>query len=741
MLTQWKAQLNRHRAALGGLAVLLVSLFVLAWVGVQTAREAQNISSYRILNDVYDTPLPLTEQPVRQEFTLTEEQTLYGVRLDFATYDRVCRGQVSVRLMQGDAEMAAAAVDAVTLLDNTFADVLLNGGRALQLGAGAYTLEVQFAPETEEDRLGLWYTPETQQDENGHALPLQKTGGTLAMQWIEEYSGHWFIRYYAVVAVLLLLALGLGWLMLFARPQKLWKVFAVQSAVLGLAFSLITPPMVAPDEYAHLAGSYALASSMLGQQPYDEEGQLLMRASDAVYMKAETGDAGVLAYKRMAEHLSDHVGAQQANTPAKARVSSTGVNLLYIPQALGIAAARLLGLGFFAMILLGRLCSLAVYVLLGSFAIAKIPRGKLLLLCTALLPMGLQLAASFSADTLVIGLAFALLAVCLRCVQQPVGKKELAELLVLSALIGPSKAIYVVLVGLVFMIPKESFGGKTRAILAKAGCCLAAACGWLVYNRGYFDYIYRDVDYMGVRRFAWKAALAVAVAPPPQKGAQSFDCGAGHSSSGVFADRVLYAFSYVGRADSGRNCGRDSAERRFHVYLYDRLHLPQSAGNRKNPFEYAGHAAARVDSGHSGVEPGRTNRIHGERKLGIRYWAGAGAAGGGYARRRGPAPGARLAALVACAFGSGRGSTFAVCLPDLDAHQLYRAVWRAGAVLPAGAPAGAAGVGRAARRLQTKQFGSAYGICRHCTVCAGDAAGIEHLCHFVIILDKNTNSI
>ena len=512
MLTQWKAQLNRHRAALGGLAVLLVSLFVLAWVGVQTAREAQNISSYRILNDVYDTPLPLTEQPVRQEFTLTEEQTLYGVRLDFATYDRVCRGQVSVRLMQGDAEMAAAAVDAVTLLDNTFADVLLNGGRALQLGAGAYTLEVQFAPETEEDRLGLWYTPETQKDESGNDLPLQKTGGTLAMQWIEEYSGHWFIRYYAVVAVLLLLALGLGWLMLFARPQKLWKVFAVQSAVLGLAFSLITPPMVAPDEYAHLAGSYALASSMLGQQPYDEEGQLLMRASDAVYMKAETGDAGVLAYKRMAEHLSDHVGAQQANTPAKARVSSTGVNLLYIPQALGIAAARLLGLGFFAMILLGRLCSLAVYVLLGSFAIAKIPRGKLLLLCTALLPMGLQLAASFSADTLVIGLAFALLAVCLRCVQQPVGKKELAELLVLSALIGPSKAIYVVLVGLVFMIPKESFGGKTRAILAKAGCCLAAACGWLVYNRGYFDYIYRDVDYMGVRRFAWKAALAVAVA-------------------------------------------------------------------------------------------------------------------------------------------------------------------------------------------------------------------------------------
>ena len=128
-------------------------------------------------------------------------------------------------------------------------------------------------------------------------------------------------------------------------------------------------------------------------------------------------------------------------------------------------------------VLLGRLCSLAVYTALGSFAIARIPRGKLLLLCAALLPMGLQLAASFSADTLVIGLAFAMLAVCLRCVEKPVKKAEFVQLLVLSALIGPSKAIYVVLVGLVFMIPQQSFGGKNKAIAAKGCCCLAATSG------------------------------------------------------------------------------------------------------------------------------------------------------------------------------------------------------------------------------------------------------------------------
>ena len=109
MLNRFKAQLHRHRTALGGLAVLLISLFVLAWVGIQTSRGAQNVSSYRMVNDVYDTvaelntaPNDAAPAPLRQRLVLQKPQQLYGVRLDFATYDRVCRGQVRVRLLQGE---------------------------------------------------------------------------------------------------------------------------------------------------------------------------------------------------------------------------------------------------------------------------------------------------------------------------------------------------------------------------------------------------------------------------------------------------------------------------------------------------------------------------------------------------------------------------------------------------------------------------------------------------------------
>lgn len=507
MLIRLKDILNRYRTALLGLAIFLVSLFVLVWIGLQTSREVRNVSSYRIVNDEYDTVLELGREPAVQTILLSEAQQIYGVRLDFSTYDRVCRGTLQVSLQNGNGStVGEAALQGTELLDNTFADVLLNGGQALELSAGEYTICLSFSPETDEDRLGVWYTPQTQQ-----SMALQ-TGGTLALQWIIEYSANWFPRFYAAAAVLMLAAVMIAWTMLCVRPQKLWKVFAVESAVLGMAFSLVTPPMVAPDEYAHLAGSYALASRMLGQTAYNEEGQLLMRACDAPYMKDETGDAGVLAYKRMAEHLSDRPGRQTADTPVDVRISATGINLLYIPQAAGTALARIMGLGFFAMLLMGRLCSLAVYTALGAFAVAHIPRGKTLLLCTGLLPMGLQLAASYSADTLVTGLAFAMLAVCMNCVYRQVRRRDIVLLLALSALIGPSKAIYVVLVGLVFMIPASGFSSRLCAVSVKLGCCAAAVLGWLACNRSYFDYIYRDVDYMGVQRFAWKAALALAAA-------------------------------------------------------------------------------------------------------------------------------------------------------------------------------------------------------------------------------------
>lgn len=111
------------------------------------------------------------------------------------------------------------------------------------------------------------------------------------------------------------------------------------------------------------------------------------------------------------------------------------------------------------MLLLGRLANLALYILLAGSAVRHLPRGKNLLFCVALLPMCLQLAASFSPDALVLGLAFALTALALECASQPgpVRVGQMAGLLALSALLAPCKAIYLGLAALCFGIPAGQF--------------------------------------------------------------------------------------------------------------------------------------------------------------------------------------------------------------------------------------------------------------------------------------------
>ena len=100
------------------------------------------------------------------------------------------------------------------------------------------------------------------------------------------------------------------------------------------------------------------------------------------------------------------------------------------------------------MLLLARLGSVAVFAALGALAVRLAPARKNVFFAAGLLPMALSLAGSVSADTLVNGLALVFTALCLRgllCTEQ-LGRAEQAGLLVLAALIGPMKAVYLVLV-------------------------------------------------------------------------------------------------------------------------------------------------------------------------------------------------------------------------------------------------------------------------------------------------------
>lgn len=530
-MMQWLRDFcRRRRVALCGLAVALAALLAAAWVWHEVPPQVDNRSTYEILNDEYDrTVRVMPGQGVSQQLPLPEGKTLYGMRLNVTTYSHGFRGgYLHADLYSADGQLLAqSAASCVGMADNTFADFVFDTPYTPEQDETLW-LYITYEPTPAADNekwiesnypIGLWCTHGMVGE-----MPLIRGApgdggrgynGTLAMQYIVNYTGSWSGVFALVIGGLTAAAVILGFVLLFAVRAHLAVVVAVAGLLLGSAFSVLTPSLVAPDEYTHLAVSYMYASELLGQPVCaDEETRaLLVRACDAPYFKTVTGDIGALAYKELAANLGQTGcdGATVRETGAYADPNRLAP--LYLGQTAGVLLARALGLGFYAMLLCGRLGNLLVYLTLATLAVAlSPPRGRGIFACVALLPMPLQLAASFSADSMVLGLIFAYTALCLRLRERPATRAETAALVLLTACIGPAKAIYLPVTLLCLLVPSRHLAATRRAGHAVKALALAlAALLWGAVNLGALFYAARDVDTVGIKRAALLGAAALAV--------------------------------------------------------------------------------------------------------------------------------------------------------------------------------------------------------------------------------------
>ena len=287
---------------------------------------------------------------------------------------------------------------------------------------------------------------------------------------------------------MLILLVG-AYLLIFAAKAKVSTVFVFIALITGIIFSLYTPIKGAPDEYVHITTAYSMSNKWQGH-PYGGyyEGTLLMRESDAIdWMNPVNYNAFELhdIYENFEKtEKADNFVFIRAN---KANVFPP----LYWAQAAGISLAKLLGVSFSMLIVMGRLANLALYIVLVYLAIRKMPFFKTAMAVIALTPVPLQLAASFSYDTLVIGLCFLFIASVLEIIysREKAGLKDTLLLAVLAAFIAPGKTIYILVVALVLAIPFDKFGGTKKALINLAVIAAAAVVMWLGYNQGVIKFV------------------------------------------------------------------------------------------------------------------------------------------------------------------------------------------------------------------------------------------------------------
>ena len=493
------------------------------WVGYDLQERLGNTPSYEIINDDYSQIIDIPAEGLTQAMPLKAGQPFYGVRFKFSTHGQLYKSGMTMVEAYNEAgeQILFAAGNFLNIWDDTFTEFTCNEA---YIPDHDETLTIRLYNESAWDGpLGVWAS-----EGEVSGMPLSVTDGgtlnaTMAMQRVSDFTGSWPAALAARLQKPLAAAVFIAVLLVMLHAPLYLFVPAVGLA-LGVTFTYVTPALVAPDEYTHLAAAYELASTWSGQTAADENGNLLLRECDAAHFGTKTGDIGILAYKNEVIAETSEPGSPDALTTHSEVKAGQGSGS-YLAQALGIHLARAQGQNFYTMLLYGRLANLILYLLLAALAVWLAPTSlRGLFACVALLPMPLQLAASLSPDAAVLGLVFSFTALCLRLRGEKAVWWQKILLIVLGGLTAPGKAIYLPVILLCLLIPAENLtydGNPTVKFLGEelpGGCCIHAAtlvlafCFWLAANLNAVAYAARDMNTTVLVTAAAAAAVLLVLA-------------------------------------------------------------------------------------------------------------------------------------------------------------------------------------------------------------------------------------
>ena len=294
---------------------------------------------------------------------------------------------------------------------------------------------------------------------------VQAMGLPLAWRMDESVVLAWCLHYAAW------LYLGvMGWLLFGTELAMEWKA-GIGALMLGVLFMVAITPNAGPDESSHYDNAYGVSN------------YLLLQGNKAEGNAADFDLTGKWAenFNSPQKYAQIVRGLAEGRAPDTEKVgwvpTSFSYPLMFLPQAAGLALGRLLRVNPLWLYYFGRFFNLLFYACCVFLAVRAVPRKKELFFGIALLPMALHQAASYSYDAFTNSLALLWTALAVRAMlrRTPMEKKEFISLIVVGALMAPSKVVYVILTALLFLIPKERFTRPNKKVFIGAVLLTMAA--------------------------------------------------------------------------------------------------------------------------------------------------------------------------------------------------------------------------------------------------------------------------
>ena len=270
-----------------------------------------------------------------------------------------------------------------------------------------------------------------------------------------------------------LLATGLTLIIIYYRPVFIFigrfnlkpeLIFAILSAVFGMIFVFLTPPMQVPDEQIHFLRAYQVSELNIFKSD-----QTLPRS----ILHLDT------LYQRMKFCSSEKTSWQELRAMINIRLepgirTDKGTNdyfIPYIPAAIGIFFGRIFQSPPVILLFLGRIFNLFFAIFMIYLAIKITPVHKWIFVLLGLMPMTLFILASLSYDVMVISFSFLLLSLLFRFIcddKRIISSIDIAVFIIIIFSLGLCKPPYYMLGLLFLIIPIKKTGAWKKHLLVFA---------------------------------------------------------------------------------------------------------------------------------------------------------------------------------------------------------------------------------------------------------------------------------
>lgn len=301
---------------------------------------------------------------------------------------------------------------------------------------------------------------------------------------------------FAIFTFILVAVLGIFCILFYFlhdNDDELYKVAFVVILCFGIVCALIVPICDVSDETEHFTRAEITSRGILIPHWTGEDlgvSGLFNHTEGQKYSTERNDGAGFYTIKSQ-KFFTDYLGytvfetsndTDKINHTAYLTESTFEQNPFfgYLPQALGIALAKILDLNVIWMLWLARIFNLFFYAGVISLAIKKTPVLKIPLMLIACLPISIYQAASVSIDSMIISLGILAVSYFIyMCYakEKSITTREIAIFTIICIILGLCKLTYLAFIFLLLLVPFKNYEKDTKNVLPIIFISIIAAAG------------------------------------------------------------------------------------------------------------------------------------------------------------------------------------------------------------------------------------------------------------------------